>query len=88
MFKVKAKISFIDKGNYTTAVLVDPNDESVSLGLYTTSASQYNFLKDYEGQVLTYNVAVCNWNGKNYYRGCIVSVETSEGTTIYNQLNF
>ena len=88
VFKVKAKISFIDKGNYTTAVLVDPNDESVSLGLYTTSASQYNFLKDYEGQVLTYNVAVCNWNGKNYYRGCIVSVETSEGTTIYNQLNF
>ncbi|MCI6155191.1 MAG: hypothetical protein MR674_00620, partial [Erysipelotrichaceae bacterium] len=81
VFKVKAKISFIDKGNYTTAVLVDPNDESVSLGLYTTSASQYNFLKDYEGQVLTYNVAVCNWNGKNYYRGCIVSVETSEGTT-------
>lgn len=88
VFKVKAKISFIDKGNYTTAVLVDPNDESVSLGLYATSASQYNFLKDYEGQVLTYNVAVCNWNGKNYYRGCIVSVETSEGTTIYNQLNF
>ena len=88
VFKVKAKISFIDKGNYTTAVLVDPNDESVSLSLYTTSASQYNFLKDYEGQVLTYNVAVCNWNGKNYYRGCIVSVETSEGTTIYNQLNF
>ena len=88
VFKVKAKISFIDKGNYTTAVLVDPNDESVSLGLYTTSASQYNFLKDYDGQVLTYNVAVCNWNGKNYYRGCIVSVETSEGTTIYNQLNF
>ena len=88
VFKVQAKISFIDKGNYTTAVLVDPNDESVSLSLYTTSASQYNFLKDYEGQVLTYNVAVCNWNGKNYYRGCIVSVETSEGTTIYNQLNF
>ena len=88
VFKVKAKISFIDKGNYTTAVLVDPNDESVSLGLYTSSSSQYNFLKDYEGQVLTYNVAVCNWNGKNYYRGCIVSVETSEGTTIYNQLNF
>ena len=88
VFKVKAKISFIDKGNYTIVVLVDPNDESVSLSLYTTSASQYNFLKDYEGQVLTYNVAVCNWNGKNYYRGCIVSVETSEGTTIYNQLNF
>ena len=88
VFKVQAKISFIDKVNYTTVVLVDPNDESVSLSLYTTSASQYNFLKDYEGQVLTYNVAVCNWNGKNYYRGCIVSVETSEGTTIYNQLNF
>ena len=51
-------------------------------------SSQYNFLKDYDGQLLTYNVAVCNWNGKNYYRGCIVSVETSEGTTIYNKLNF
>ncbi len=88
VFKVQAKISFIDKGNYTTVVLVDPNNEQVSLGLYTSSSSQYNFLKDYDGQVLTYNVAVCNWNGKNYYRGCIVSVETSEGATIYNQLNF
>lgn len=88
VFKVQAKISFIDKGNYTTVVLVDPNDEQVSLSLYTSSSSQYNFLKDYDDQVLTYNVAVCNWNGKNYYRGCIVSVETSEGTTIYNQLNF
>lgn len=88
VFTIQAKIKFSDNGNYTSVALVDLSNESVSLNLYTSSASQYNFLKDYDGQELTYNVALCNWNGKDYYRGCIVSVETSEGATIYNQLNF
>lgn len=32
-------------------------------------------------------VAACNWNGKNFYAGCILAVYTENGKLI-NDVNF
>ena len=58
------------------------------MNLYCSSASQYNFLKPYAGQEVTLELALCNWNGKNFYAGCVIAVRNSDGSKIINTLNF
>ena len=64
------------------------NDLLTELLLYSSSASQYNFLKAYNGQTVTVEVAPCNWNSKGNYRGCVLAVRNADGTKICNELNF
>ena len=56
--------------------------------LYSSSSSQYNWLKAYAGQTITVEVAPCNWNEKTSYRGCVLAVVNEDGSKIYNTLNF
>ena len=67
---------------------VDPENESNSLKLYSQSANQYKFLFNYADQELTYAVAPCNWNEKEYYAFCVLNVQLDNGTIISNTLNF
>ena len=59
-----------------------------TLRLYCSSASQYNWLKAFAGQNVTVEVAACNWNDKDYYTGCVLSVVNEDGSKTYNTLNF
>ena len=63
-------------------------DGSVKFNLYSSGVGQYYWLKDYNGQQLTIYVAPCNWNSKGYYAGCAMAAVLSDGTIIYNTLNF
>ena len=63
-------------------------DGSTSIRLYCSSAAQYGWLQEYAGQEITMEIAACNWNSKNYYTGCVLSVIHEDGTKTYNQLNF
>ena len=64
----------------------DANGNSV--GFYASGSAQYNFLKQFENQEVTVEVAACNWNNKTYWRGCVLAVRLADGTKIVNQLNF
>ncbi len=64
----------------------DANGNSV--GFYASGSNQYSFLKQFEGQEITIEVAACNWNNKTYWRGCVLAVRLADGTKIVNQLNF
>lgn len=33
-------------------------------------------------------IAACNWNSKDYYTGCVLSVIDWDGTKVYNTLYF
>jgi len=58
------------------------------ISLYCSGAGQYDsLLKQFNGQTVTIEIAACNWNDKNYWRGCVLSVITEDGK-VYNRLNF
>ena len=67
------KIKLTDGTNYIT--------------LYSSSADQYEFLKAFEGEEITVEIAACNWNNKGYYAGCVLAVITEDGK-VYNTLYF
>ena len=61
---------------------------SIKIRLYSSSATQYNWLKAYAGQEVTVEIAACNWNAKDYYTGCVLAVRNADGTKTCNELNF
>ena len=71
---------------YSTTISL--SDGSTSIRLYCSSANQYKWLQAYANQEVTVEVAACNWNSKNYYTGCVLSVINADGTKEYNTLNF
>ena len=74
--------------NYSTTVYLKGTNSSKSIRLYCGSAKQYSFLNDYYDQELTFEVAVCNWNDKDYYTACVIAVVLEDGTKIINDSNF
>ena len=85
VFVVEVTIQVEETAYYTNINLISG---STKLGLYCSSANQYNWLKQYAGQTVKVDVAMCNWNDKNYYRGCVLAVYNQDGTKTYNTLNF
>lgn len=84
VFVLKATIVFVDGGRYTKYELTDGN---VTVALYCSSGAQYGFLEQFTGQEVTIELAACNWNNKNFWAGCILSVITEDGK-VYNTLHF
>ena len=87
VFTMEVKISVVEAQYYTNIYVTDATGEK-KITLYCSSANQYSFLKKYNGQTVTVEIAACNWNDKSYYTGCVLSVTDSEGNTTYNELNF
>ncbi len=57
--------------------------------LYSSSGSQYDsLLKNYANQTVDMELALCNWNSKSSFKGCVLSVTNAEGVKTYNTLNF
>ncbi|MCH5151746.1 MAG: InlB B-repeat-containing protein [Clostridiales bacterium] len=87
VYTMEVKISVVESTYYANIYVTNASGEK-KITLYCSSANQYSFLKKYDGQTVTVEIAACNWNDKNYYTGCVLSVTDSEGTTTYNELNF
>ena len=85
VFTMKATVLVVDSGYSSNIYLTDG---STQVRLYCSSASQYNWLKAYDGQEVTVEIAACNWNSKNYYVGCVLAVVHADGTKTLNTLNF
>lgn len=86
VFTITATVSLTGGGYSSSYVLLD-SDGATSMRLYSSGAGQYSFLADFVDKEITVELALCNWNNKNYYTGCIISV--SDGATkVINDLNF
>lgn len=70
---------------YSTNTYVVDGDNKFML--YAGGKGQYAWLDNYVGQTLTIELAVCDWNNKGN-KGCILSITTSDGTQIFNEINF
>lgn len=85
VYVVKAKIVVIEAQFYSQIKI--EGEDGTQMNLYSSSANQYSWLKEYKDQTVTLELAVCNWNGKNYYVGCAISAIV-DGQKIINSLNF
>ena len=85
VYTMKATVLVEESAYYTNIFL---SDGTTKVRLYCSSASQYNWLKAFAGQEVTVEIAACNWNSKNYYTGCVLSVVNADGTKTLNTLNF
>jgi hypothetical protein len=86
VFVLTVTIQVVETAYYTNMNVVAA--DGTKIGLYSSSASQFGFLMDYAGQEITVEIAACNWNDKNYWRGCVLAVVHADGTRTYNTLNF
>ena len=84
VYVITATISREVGGYSTNTYVVDGDLEYM---LYAGGAGQYAWLEEYAGQTLTIELAVCDWNNKGN-KGCILSITTSDGTQIFNEINF
>ncbi|MBR3681429.1 MAG: hypothetical protein IKL79_05445 [Clostridia bacterium] len=82
-FILEAKV-FISGNN----VKLQSLDGSINVNLYSSGAGQYSFLQQYNGQVITVEIAACNWNSKGFWACCVLAVVHEDGTKTYNTLNF
>lgn len=73
-------------GGYNQPKIVDADGNEISF--YCGGAGQYSFLQAYNGQEVTLEIAICNWNGKTHWTGCVLAIRFADGTKILNQLNF
>lgn len=74
-------------GGYSTNYYLTTEDGSKSIQLYSGSASQYSWLDQFDGQVVTVEIALCDWNSKkDGYRLCALAVVTTSGK-VYNEYN-
>lgn len=85
VYTMKAKVVLESTKYYTNIKLSDGTN---TVSLYCSSANQYNWLKAYEGQEVTLEIAPCNWNSKTYYAGCVLAVVNADGSKVVNTLNF
>lgn len=84
VYVVTATISRVIGGYSTNTYLVDGSNQFM---LYAGGPGNYAWLDDYNGQTVTVEVAVCDWNAKGL-KGCVLSITLADGTQIFNELNF
>ena len=84
VYVVTATISRVVGGYSTNTYLVDGDSKFL---LYAGGPAQYAWLEDYDGQTVTVEVAVCDWNAKGL-KGCVLSITLADGTQIFNEYNF
>ena len=85
VFVMKAQVEVEESAYYTKIYLTDG---TTKITLYSSSAKQYNWLKEFAGQEITVEVAACNWNDKSFYAGCVLAVVNADGSKTINELNF
>lgn len=86
VYVITATVQLYETAYYSMYQLLD-SDGTTYMRLYSSSASQYSFLADFIDKEVTVELALCNWNEKTYYAGCIISA-TFEDTKIINNSNF
>ncbi len=87
VFVTQAKV-VVEGTDYYTNLKVTSLDGQTNISLYCSGADQYSWLKPYNGQTVTLELAACNWNNKNYWAFCALALVNEDGSKVYNTLNF
>ena len=67
-------------GGYSTNYYLQTEDGSKQIQFYAGSGNQYSWLDTYAGQVVTIEIALCDWNSKkDGYRLCAIAIVTQDG---------
>ena len=85
VYTMKATV-LVEETQYSANIYL--TEGSTKVRLYCSSASQYSWLKAFDGQEVTVEIAACNWNSKSYYTGCALAVVHEDGSKTLNDLNF
>ena len=84
VFVLTGTISVTETAYYST---ISFTADGQKITLYCSSANQYSWLKQFNGQEVTLEIAACNWNDKSFWAGCALAAYTDDGK-ILNTLNF
>lgn len=85
VFTMKATV-VVEESQYSKNIYL--TDGTTKVRLYCSGAGQYSWLQTFAGQEVTVEIAACNWNSRNYYVGCVLSVVHEDGSKTLNTLNF
>ena len=70
----------------SNAVILQGDKESITL--YASGVAAYSWVSSYaKDQVVTLEIALCNWNAKGY-KACVLAICLEDGTKILNTTNF
>jgi hypothetical protein len=84
-YVLTATVKLAGSAFYTNVYLTDGiNEIQVYAG---NGKTQLGWLIEMDGQEITVEVAVCNWNNKGY-KLCVLAVINADGTKTVNNLNF
>lgn len=88
VFVIEAKITYSGTQFSSNYYVADPNGGDDRITLYCSGAAQYSWLSQYKDQTVKLEIALCNWNAKTPYKGCVLAVYNADGTKTLNTLNF
>ena len=72
----------VEGTDFYTNILIKDINGTKKLRLYCSGSKQYSWLEKYKDQEVTFHLALCNWNDKEYYTGCVLAVVTDDGLEI------
>ncbi|MCM1131606.1 MAG: InlB B-repeat-containing protein [Roseburia sp.] len=93
VYVIEVKVKLVETQYYSNIYINSPTTDKQII-LYCSSANQYNWLKKYAGEngelgeTITIEIALCNWNKKSPFRGCVLAVSGENGEKEVNTLNF
>ncbi|MDE7385326.1 MAG: InlB B-repeat-containing protein [Anaeroplasmataceae bacterium] len=93
VYIVDVQVKLVESQYFSNLYILSPTTEK-QINLYCSSANQYNWLKKYAGEngepgeTITIEIALCNWNKKKQFPGCVLAVLGENGQKEVNTLNF
>lgn len=85
LYQMDVTIKVVDAQYYSNIYVTDGENDLI---LYCSGSGQYSWLKAYNGQTVTVEIAPCNWNSKAGFAGCVLAVVNEDGTKVLNTFNF
>mgnify|MGYP003295923159 CR=1 FL=1 len=87
VYTVEAQVSKVSTQYYTNYFATDDPTGTEGLQFYAANGGQYAWLDEFVDRgTFKMNIALCSWSGGT--KGCLISIEDSEGTVYYNELYF
>lgn len=87
VYTVEAQVSKVSTQYYTNYFATDDPTGTEGLQFYAANGGQYAWLDEFVGLgTFKMNIALCSWSGGT--KGCLISVEDSDGVVHYNELYF
>ncbi|MBQ9161659.1 MAG: hypothetical protein IJX74_00135 [Clostridia bacterium] len=87
VYRITATAS-VTTSQYATNVYLTGSDSNKSVSLYSGNKDQYAWMAQFDGKTVTVDIAACNWNSKDFYRGCVLAVYVDGELVALNEYNF